>query len=457
MAPRPDKSSSMLKRLFMARSNLLSVWSEQEYELKFFHFSLLKKQYVVCNSPETVKQVFLDEHDNYDKKSPQMRHALEPLLGDGLFVSDGKLWKERRSYCAPAFNNKLMNGYHEVMVSSTQEFIDEWGEIAKSGNTVDMLNEMARLTAKIIGRSIFGDETSDKEVSTIVEEFSEYQRNVDQINMADSLGLPYISLLKNPYRQFKLKRSTKKIHKVIDSIIERAKHTQSERFNLVTMFTDGSTGELGKKHACPLSREAARNEAIVMFMAGHETTANSLSWTWYLLSEYPSVMHKLQLELDTVLQGKIPTLEDVDRLPYTRAIFEESMRLYPPVPLLSRQARESAVINGKKIRKGANILVVPWLLHRHKKYWDSPDEFRPERFMPDAPVPDKFVYIPFSVGYRVCLGKRFGLIEGITCLAMLAQKFTPELKYPDKTEIECRLTLRPKQGLPMMLQARNEN
>ena len=316
MAPRPDKSASMLKRLFMARSNLLSVWSEQEYELKFFHFSLLKKQYVVCNSPETVKQVFLQEHDNYDQKSPQMRHALEPLLGDGLFVSDGKLWKERRSYCAPAFNNKLMDGYHEVMVSSTKELIDEWAAIAKSSNQVDMLNEMARLTAKIIGRSIFGDDTSDEEVNTIVEEFSDYQHNVDQINMADSLGLPYLSVFKNPFRQYKLKRSTKKIHQVIDTIIARAKHLKSERFNLVTMFTEGSTGELGKQHSCPLSNQAARNEAIVMFMAGHETTANSLSWTWYLLSEYPEVMQKLQLEIDSVLQGKLPTLEDIDKLPY---------------------------------------------------------------------------------------------------------------------------------------------
>jgi len=454
MAPRPKKSASMFKRLLWARKNLLSVWSEQEYELKFFKFKILNRQYVVCNSPETVKTVFLEEHDNYDKKSPQMRHALEPLLGDGLFVSDGALWKERRSYCAPAFNNKLMSGYFDVMVDSNNELIEEWQQKSKNGS-VDVLNEMAILTGKIIGRSIFGDDTKDAEVRTIVREFSDYQKNVDQINLADSLGIPLLSFVKNPYRQFKLKSSSTRIHKVIDTIIGRHKIRENEKFNLVSMFLTGSTGELGKGHGCPLSMEAARNEAIVMFMAGHETTANTLSWTWYLLSEHPEAMKKLQQELDDVLGGRQPTLEDIDKLHYTRAVFEESMRLYPPVPLLSREAREDAVINGKKIEKGANILVVPWLLHRHKAYWDKPDEFIPERFLPDAPQPNKFVYIPFSVGYRVCLGKRFGMVEGIVCLAMLAQKFTPKLVHPEKTEIECRLTLRPKSGMPMTLNQRD--
>jgi cytochrome P450 len=147
-------------------------------------------------------------------------------------------------------------------------------------------------------------------------------------------------------------------------------------------------------------------------------------------------------------------LQDIEKLIYTRAVFEEAMRLYPPVPLLSRQTREASKINGISIEKDAIILVVPWLLHRHELLWDEPEAFKPERFLPGAPRPDKFAYIPFSVGHRVCLGKRFGLVEGITCLAVIAQAFTPKLRDSHTVDIECRLTLRPKEGLPMKLVGR---
>jgi cytochrome P450 len=156
-----------------------------------------------------------------------------------------------------------------------------------------------------------------------------------------------------------------------------------------------------------------------------------------------------------VLDGRLPTLQDIDKLHYTRAVFEESLRLYPPVPLLSRQARVASQIKDISVEADAIILVLPWMLHRHELLWDEPESFKPERFLPGSPRPDKFAYIPFSVGHRVCLGKRFGLVESITCLAIIAQTFTPKLRDSHKVEIECRLTLRPQDGLPMKLGLRN--
>jgi cytochrome P450 len=318
-----------------------------------------------------------------------------------------------------------------------------------------MLNEMARLTARVIGRSIFGDSTSDDEAAQVVQGFTEYQRHVEQLDLADSLGLPFLRYFRNPLRTRKTLKAGEQVHKVIDEIIERcSKNPGDDKFNLISMFLTGNTGPLGKDHACPLDSTASRNEAIVMFMAGHETTANSLAWAWYLLDKYPEAMKKVQQEVDDVLEGCLPTLDDIDNLPYTRAVFEESMRLYPPVPLLSRQARHADQVEGVSIEKDAIILVVPWLLHRHELFWDEPEAFKPERFLPGATRPDKFTYIPFSVGHRVCLGKRFGLVEGITCLAMVAQSFTTRLLESHSVEIECRLTLRPKDGLPMKLVGR---
>ncbi len=452
---RAKPNLSLLNGLRIARENLLAGWTDSDYRDQLFDYKIVNQQYVVCNSPETVRKVFLDEHDNYDRKSPQMRHALEPLLGDGLFVSDGDLWKSRRKYCAPAFESELLPGYFQTMVKSVNELVVQWKKSSEV-EPFDMLNEMARLTARVIGRSIFGDTTTDEEASQVVQGFTEFQRHVEQLDLADSLGLPFLRFFKNPLRKRKTIMSGERVHQVIDEIITRSKkHNDDGKFNLIKMFLTGNTGPLGKDHVCPLDDEAARNEAMVMFMAGHETTANSLAWSWYLLDKYPDAMKKVQQEVDDVLKGNLPTLEDIDKLPYTRAVFEESMRLYPPVPLLSRQARQASFIDGISIEKNAIILVVPWLLHRHELFWDEPEAFKPERFLPGAPKPDKFTYIPFSVGHRVCLGKRFGLVEGITCLAMVAQSFTPKLVSDHNVEIECRLTLRPKDGLPMTLSVRN--
>ena len=452
--PRPAQTVGLLTRLTMARRNLLSVWSDREYRLPFFHFKIFRQQYVVCNSPETVRRVFLEVHDNYDRKSPQMRHALEPLLGDGLFASDGQVWKDRRKYCAPAFENKLLPAYFETMVKSTQELVEQWRKMP-DGSEVDMLNEMARLTARIIGRSIFGDNTSDTEAAKVVQGFTKYQHHVEQLDMADSLGIPFLRWFRNPLRTVRTNYSAKRVHEVINGMIERYQQEgHDKKFSLISLLLEGKTGVLGKDQACPLGHDAARNEAIVMFMAGHETTANSMAWAWYLLDKYPGAMARVQAEVDRVLDGRTPTLQYVDELHYTRAVFEESLRLYPPVPLLSRQARNSDQVNGFDIEKNAVVLVVPWLLHRHEEFWDAPNAFNPERFMPGQPRPDKFTYIPFSVGHRVCLGKRFGLTEGVICLAILAQAFTPRKVPAHKVEIECRLTLRPKDGLPMTLHAR---
>jgi len=449
-----SEETSILRRLWAARTNLLSVWAERDYRVSSINFKALNQQYFVCNSPALVKRVFLLEHDNYDRKAPQMRHALEPLLGDGLFVSDGELWKERREHCAPAFEAELLPGFADVMSESAMEVVDRWRQLP-DGASVDMLNEMARLTARIIGRTVFGDDTTDEEAAQVVEGFSEYQRQVEQIEISDALGLPFLRYFVNPLRRLRSRRSGAKVHAVIDRIIEnRRKYSNSGRFTLLSLLLEGDTGKPGAAKRCPLGATAARNEAIVMFMAGHETTANSLAWTWYLLDLCPDVMEKMQAEIDQVLGGRAPRFEDVDKLHYTQAVFEEAMRLYPPVPVLNRQSRNEDEVDGTKIEAGAIILVVPWLLGRHEEYWDDPNAFRPERFLPGQPKPDKFVYLPFSVGKRVCLGKRFGLTEGVLCLATLAQHFTPKLHPGHKVEIECRLTLRPSGGLPMTLQKR---
>jgi cytochrome P450 len=240
---------------------------------------------------------------------------------------------------------------------------------------------------------------------------------------------------------------------VIDRIIAdtRARRAPNDR-SLIGQLLD-ARDEDGNA----LSDEAVRDEAAVLFMAGHETTANTLAWVWFLLSQMQQHETALNAELRSVLMGRPPTLADLPKLQYTRAVIEETLRLYPPVPILPREALQNEEFQGQAIPRGSLIFVVPWLLHRHKKLWDRPDHFDPSRFFPDqAKAISKFAYIPFSVGPRVCAGMTFALTEAILCLATLARAFSMRLVPGHIVEPVCRLTLRPAGGLPMLVSDRDE-
>ncbi len=457
MPPRLREGTPIWSKLMKSRDNLIAGWTQDCFERKVFDFSILNQRYIVCNDAASVREVFLEKNANFDLKSPQMRRALEPLLGDGLFVSDGDLWRQRREACAPSLRSEHLPNYVKQMVATTNEMAGDW--LSRDNETIDVLEEMAHLTARIIGRTVFGDDTPDDEARQVVTGFSHYIRSIEQMDIASSLGLPALARITNPFGALKGRRAASTIHDVIDRIISRYRDAGiSERNTLLAHFLapDGpgsNTADPGVT-SCPFSDLAARNEAIVMFMAGHETTANTLTWAWYLLAAAPHHRARLQAEVDAVLGDNEPTLEDVNRLHFTRAVIEETLRLYPPVPVLSRQAREDDTIIGKPVKAGDIILVVPWLLHRHDKHWEAPNAFRPERFVAPAKRPDRFVYVPFSVGHRVCLGQRFGLTEAVLCLAMLARRFELDLSPGHEVEVSCRLTLRPEGGLPMMMKSR---
>lgn len=456
MPPRLPNGTPMLRRLAIARENLLASWTEECFTWERFEFTLLNQRYVVCNHPRHVRRVFLDNHDNYDRKSPQMRQALAPLLGDGLFVSDGALWKERRALCAPSLKADLLPRFAPLMIETASEMADAWEGL--DGADIDALAEMGHLTARIIGRTVFGDDTRLDEAHRVVTGFARYQRSIEQLDLATTLGVPALRIVSRLFRSGFDLEAAREVQSVIDGIIERHDRESHGKAgagpkSLITHFIDAATA--GREIAgCPVSREALRNEAIVMFMAGHETTANTLAWAWYVLASAPHAARALHDELDGVLGGRAPTYGDVDRLPVTRAIIEETLRLYPPVPLMSREARGPDKLGKLHVKEGDIMLVVPWILHRHDKYWEAPNAFRFERFLPQAPRPDRFTYIPFSVGHRVCLGQRFGMTEAILCLAILAQRFELDLPEGHNVEVSCRLTLRPEGGLPMRIRAR---
>ena len=446
--PRPlPESPSIFTAIWRARRDLLSVWCERDYERDLIHAKVLGRQILIANSPETVRQVMVTDDPIFHRKGPQMRRALEHLIGDGLFISDGDLWAQRRAAVAPIVHSQRLHHFVPPMAEVADEWLSRWRDIAP-GTTFDMLSEMANLTAAIITRAVFGRNLDPALGSRIVEGFSRYQSSVDQMNIGYYLGAD--EGWPNP-RTPRLRRATRLVRDSIAAIVEDHEAGRGDGASITSMLLQGSS-------ECPahggLTREAVANEVATIFMAGHETTANTLAWAWYLLSQQPQVAQRVRAEADAVLGAGTPTVETVGKLTFSRAVIDETLRLYPPVPILIRQASAAAQIGPHRINSSDLVLVVPWLLHRHRKYWDRPNHFVPERFLDSQPA--KFSYIPFAVGPRICAGLSFGRTEAVLCLAMLARHFDIALADGAEVTPHCRLTLRPKGGLPMTLAPRRD-
>jgi cytochrome P450 len=446
---RPRQPLSAFATLRLARRNFLAIWEDRCFEWEVFSSRLLSRSLFVCNSPDTVASAFIDHHESFERKSPQMRHGLAPLLGDGLFISDGDTWRRRRRIVAPIVHASCLPLFAPLMVQAAGETAERLARLSRE-MPVNALTEMGTLTAEIICRTVFGGRLGAWHAAEIIAAFSEYQQLIGQLDIAYFIGLP--DWLPR-FHSAAIHRSAKRIRQVLDQVIrdcrERLSGGEASMIRLLLEARDSETGD-------PLNDAAVRNEAAVIFMAGHETTANSLAWTWYLLSQAPAVEERLHAELAQVLGGRSPTLEDVPELIFTRAVFEETVRLYPPVPILARQAVRDETIKGRPVPAGSLVMVVPWLLHRHRKFWQKPDHFIPERFLPEnAQFRVRHAYLPFSVGPRICAGAAFGLTEAILCIATLAQRVRLRLAPDAVVTPVCRLTLRPGDDLRMLAESRD--
>ena len=334
-------------------SDLIGVWPEQAYRMKAYMRSVGKYAVYIANSPDTVEHVFVKNNRNYNRKSIFMRNALEPLLGDGLFISEGDVWQARRDMEAPAFKPSQLRNFAGIMAECAQEWCDRW-ESQFNGRNIYMLTEMASLTAEVLCRCLFGKQLGMDNSHRIIRGFSRYQATIKHVDLTAILGLP--KWLPRLPGNRKALRMAGQIHAVVDGIIASQLNNPQETKSLLAQML----GYYRPDDPESISLQQIRNEIVVLLMAGHETTANSLSWSWYLLSQHPRVAERLQQELDSVLGDRLPGFDDVARLPYTRAVFEEAMRLYPPVPILSREALGEDDIGRFHIPGGTLVVPAPF-------------------------------------------------------------------------------------------------
>ncbi len=403
-------------------------------------FRLGPQRTFLVNDPDAIRDVLVTHQGNFVKSRALQR--LKILLGEGLLTSEGEFHLRQRRLAQPAFHRGRLAAYAAVMTDCAVRARERWA----AGDTVDMSHEMMRVTLAIVARTLFSADV-EGEAAEIGDSLTAI------LHMFNLLILPGGGALRwlptGTGRRFR--RARRRLDQTIYGLIEERRKSGDDRGDLLSMLLS-ATGEDG---GGGMSDAQVRDEAMTLFLAGHETTANALTWTLYLLSQNPGCERRLHEEIDTALGGKPPAFDDVPRLPYTEMVLAESMRLYPPAWGIGRLALEDYRIGDWRIPAGSVLLMSSWVTHRDPRWWPDPERFDPERWTPAArEARPKFSYFPFGGGSRVCIGERFAWMEGSLVLASLVQRWRPRLVPGHLVEPQALITLRPRHGMRMILQPR---
>jgi cytochrome P450 len=383
--------------------------------------------------PDDVKHVLQENHANYEKGRGTKR--LKLLLGDGLLTSEGELWRRQRRLAQPAFHPKRVAELVSTMVRSTETMLAEWGPRAARGESVDLAAEMMRLTLDVVARTLFGADL--KGDATRV--YAAVTTALDFTNKRLMLPITVPMRLPLPGNE-RFKRAKKTLDDLVFSIVESRRRAKDHGHDLLAMLMDARDDDTGQA----MSDQQLRDEVMTVVLAGHETTAAALAWTFMLLSREPVVWRKLRSEVEEVLGDRQLTAEDLPKLKYTRMVIEEGMRLYPPAWMFGRSALGEDTVGGIRIEPGSMVILSPFFTHRHPQFWSNPEGFDPERFAPEEVAKrPKHAYLPFGSGPRVCIGNAFAIAEAQAILATVTQRYRVEVLARD-VAVEPMITLRPK-------------
>ncbi len=402
---------------------------------------LFSPAYLISH-PASIKYVLQEHARNYNKDL--ITYTLfRPFLGQGLLTNDGPSWLQQRRLIQPAFHRQRLLTYGPLMTEATVAMLERWQAPSEEEKPLPMEQEMMRLTLQIVGQALFSLDLAS-ETSTIGAAVTTVLAHA-----ADYVFHPFPPLSVPTPRNRRMQRAIHELDQLVYRMIaeRRARETEREDVLALLLSAQEETGQ-------GMTDRQVRDEVMTLLMAGHETTANTLAWTWYLLNSHPQVERRLQAELEAVLGGRLPTVEDLAELKCTRMILQEALRLYPAAPVLSRKAIAADVVQGYPIAANSTIIISPYAMHRHPAFWDEPERFDPERFTPErAATRPAFTYFPFGGGPRVCLGNHFAMMEAQLILATVAQRYQVRLLPGHPVEPQMVVTLRPRYGLPMIIQA----
>lgn len=406
---------------------------------------------VICLDPVAVKRVLLDNAKNYPKS--RQYDKLKPLLGEGLLTSSGDFWLRQRRMMQPYFHQKYVATLLPPMVAATQDLIARWNQRPAGSPPLDVARELMGLTLRIVGLTLLGTEVSQESGS-----------------VGRALGISLEAGAKSFFRLVdvpqwlptpdnrKVQAARAELDKVVFAIIRdrRAAGPKGEDAprDLLDMLVEARDEETGEG----MSDQALRDEVMTIFLAGHETTATALAWTLYLLSKHPEARRRVQEEVREVLGDRAPTWDDLPKLAYTGRVIDESMRLYPPIYVIQKTAIEADELGGFAIPAGQDVTISIYALHHHPQHWENPEGFDPDRFLPErSEGRERFAFMPFGGGGRICIGNGFATVEAKVVLAMLARSFDLDLVPAHPVVPTPMITLRPKHGLLMDIHPRGAN
>lgn len=400
----------------------------------------------LINHPDGIQHVLQRNNRNYTRQT-YGNELLKLISGVNLFTSDGEYWLRQRRLMQPAFHRSRIAGFGKLMTQAACRALERWEPAVDRSKSIDMQAEMIRLTMEVVGQSLFSVDLSD-DTSTLGQSF---QTSMEYFNYRLN-HLLYVPLFIPTPRNRALKAALQDVTDFTQAMIDERRRTGEHKDDLLSMLLEARYEDTGEA----MTDEQIRSELAIMIGAGHETTANALTWTFYLLSEHPEVETALHQELDVRLQGRIPTMVDLPNLDLNRRVLDESMRLYPPAWSLSgRLALEDDVVCGVRIPAGAPLLISPYVTHRDPRFWPDPERFDPDRFRPgQAEDRHRFAYLPFGGGPRKCIGDYFALIEAQLVLATLLSRVQLRVQPGYEVVPEPLFALRIGGGLPMQVSPR---
>jgi cytochrome P450 len=414
--PRAPDTMTAFGRMMAMRDSAIGTWGQRAYEEDIVQGRFFGRSSFILNTPDAIRHVLVDNYENY-VRTPAAIRVLRPVLGEGLLIAEGRAWKYQRRTLAPAFTPRAVTPLVPHMIAATDETIAKL--LAASGGPVDLRGAMQRMTLEIAGRTMFSF-GMDRHGAALRDFVMEYGQRLARPHFLDLL-LPVGWPSPQDFSRARFRKRWTRFVAMLMAERRAAGKTAGapprDLFDLMGAARDPETGE-------SFTDEQLGDQVATMILAGHETTATALFWSLYLLALDPATQDQLAAEVPgAIVNGAL----DIERLKFTRAVVDETMRLYPPVFLIARAAAAADTIAGIPVKKNDVVLVAPWLLHRHEKLWRDPNAFIPARFMPPAPSPDRFAYLPFGVGARVCIGAHFALVEATLALAKMIGAFRVEL------------------------------
>ena len=444
-APKPRTvPPSTLEMIRIVYRNPLELWGEPSYNEPWISVTGVGGPLVIANDPGLIRHVLIDNQKNY-KLATVRQKILRPILRDGLLTAEGDTWKRSRKAMAPVFTPRHIAGFARPMLDRSIEFVARY----ESGGTVEIAHDMTMLTYEILAETLFSGEIAGNKdnFAADIDRLLETMGRVDPLDLLRAPDwLPRLTRI----RGRKTMRYFRQI--VADTIamrkarMARDPEGAPEDFLTLLLRAEGPDG---------LSRAEIEDNIITFIGAGHETTARALGWTLYCLAEAPWERDRVEAEIDAVLKREPDPVKWVDAMPLTRSAFEEALRLYPPAPSINREPVETDTYKDLVLKKGAQVLVMPWTVHRHRLLWKDPDAFLPERFHPgNRERIDRFQYLPFGAGPRVCIGATFAMQEAMIALGVLLSRFRFDTIAATQPWPVQRLTTQPRGGLPMRVSRR---